>query len=168
MTVKSILPAENRINNFPSGKSVSSKRILLVEYDVDVRQINSSSLKNAGYEVDAFEDGAHAWDAIERNHYDLMITDQHMPKLSGVELLRKIYEAHLALPVIMATAILPTWEFALNPWLQTPTMLQKPYQIAELLTMVKTVLLGPVRAHTDNQTSSNQQNRTVTVDLCSS
>jgi hypothetical protein len=46
----------------------------------------------------------------------------------------------MSLPVIMATNILPTWEFALHPCLQTVTMLRKPYTIDKLLGTVKSVL----------------------------
>jgi hypothetical protein len=35
--------------------------------------------------------------------------------VSGVDLLKKIHTARMAFPVIMATDILPTWEFALHP-----------------------------------------------------
>ena len=41
------------------------------------------------------------------NHYDLLITDNSMPKVTGIELLKKIHTANLALPVIMATGISP-------------------------------------------------------------
>jgi DNA-binding NtrC family response regulator len=63
-----------------------------------------------------------------------------MPKLSGVELLRKIYAANMTLPIIMATGFLPTWEFVLHPCLQPVKMLLKPYSFQKLLGMVKNVL----------------------------
>jgi DNA-binding NtrC family response regulator len=60
--------------------------------------------------------------------------------LSGVELLKKIHDAHMALPVIMITDILPKLEFAEHPWIQPATMLVEPYSSAELLGMVKKAL----------------------------
>ena len=115
-------------------------RILVVEDERDLRQITAEVLIDAGYQVDVAEDGAAAWDALQLSQYDLLITDQLMPKLSGVELLKKIHAARMTLPVIMATGYLPTWEFALHTWLQPVKMLLKPYSFEKLLGMVKNVL----------------------------
>ena len=57
-----------------------------------------------------------------------------------VELLPVIDNLERALPVIMATGILPTWEFALHPCLQAVRMLRMPYTIDKLLGMVKSIL----------------------------
>ncbi len=118
----------------------SRHRILVVEDERDLRQITAEVLIDAGYQVDVAENGAAAWDALQLAQYDLLITDQFMPKLSGVELLKKIHAAHMTLPVIMATGYLPTWEFALHTWLQPVKMLLKPYSFEKLLSMVKNVL----------------------------
>ena len=115
-------------------------RILVVEDERDLRQVTAEVLIDAGYQVDVAENGAAAWDALQLAQYDLLITDQFMPKLSGVELLKKIHAARLTLPVIMATGFLPTWEFALHTWLQPVKMLLKPYSFEKLLDMVKNVL----------------------------
>ena len=112
----------------------------MVEDDADIRRLNSEDLRNAGYLVDALEDGDTAWEVLQRDSYNLLITDQHWPKLLGVELLKKIHDAHLVLPVIMITDILPKLEFAEHPWIQPATMLFEPYSSAELLGMVKNAL----------------------------
>ena len=121
------------------------KRILMVEDDVDVSRLNTEELRHAGYLVDNIEDGATAWDVLERASYHLLITDQHWPKLSGVELLKQIRDAHMTLPIIMITDISPQLEFAEHPWIQPATMLVEPYSSAELLAMVKTALSANAR-----------------------
>jgi DNA-binding NtrC family response regulator len=113
----------------------------MVEDDADIRRLNSEDLRNAGYLVDALEDGDTAWEVLQRDSYNLLITDQHWPKLLGVELLKKIHDAHMVLPVIMITDILPKLEFAEHPWIQPATMLFEPYSSAELLGMVKNALV---------------------------
>ena len=112
----------------------------MVEDDADIRRLNSEDLRNAGYLVDALEDGDTAWEVLQRDSYNLLITDQHWPKLSGVELLKRIHDAHMVMPVIMITDILPKLEFAEHPWIQPATMLFEPYSSAELLGMVKNAL----------------------------
>jgi DNA-binding response OmpR family regulator len=114
--------------------------ILVVEDDVGIRQLNTAVLLRCGYAVDIAEDGAAAWEALNADSYDLMITDNKMPKVSGVELLKMLRAARMELPVIMATGILPTQEFARYPWLQPAATLVKPYTIEALLGAVKKVL----------------------------
>ena len=116
------------------------KRILMVEDDVDVSRLNTEELKQAGYLVDNIENGAAAWEVLQRASYHLLITDQHWPKLSGVELLKQIRDAHMTLPIIMITDISPQLEFAEHPWIQPATMLVEPYSSADLLGMVKKAL----------------------------
>ena len=115
-------------------------RILLVEDEPHIRQLNTGALIHSGYHVDVAEDGAAAWEALDADSYDLMITDNNMPRLTGIDLLKKLYAHRMALPVIMATGELPTEEFTQYPWLQPAATLLKPYTIAELLGTVKKVL----------------------------
>jgi len=115
-------------------------RILVVEDDRALRQINAAALIHSGYAVDVAEDGAAAWEALQANGYDLLITDNSMPRLTGIELLKKLRAARMAVPVIMATTTLPTQELARNPWLEPVTMLAKPYATDQLLDTVEDVL----------------------------
>lgn len=112
----------------------------MVDDDRSIRQINTEMLSQSGYEVDAAEDGAVAWDALNAGCYDLLITDNQMPKVTGLELLKKLRSARVVLPVIMATGVLPAHEFAASPWLVPDATLVKPYTILELLAAVQTVL----------------------------
>jgi two-component system alkaline phosphatase synthesis response regulator PhoP len=136
--------------NAPSQHQPNSRqRILVVEADPDLRRLNAEKLIDLGFQVDVAEDGSGAWDALQLDSYDLLITDQHLPKVSGVELLHKIHTARISLPVIMATKIIPTWEFALHPWLLPATMLLKPYTFEKLLRTVKNLLCPTASARTE-------------------
>jgi DNA-binding response OmpR family regulator len=115
-------------------------RILVVDDDGDIRRLNATELINSGYEVDVAEDGAVAWDTLQLNSYDLVVTDNSMPKVSGVELLEKLRSARMAMPVIMATGTISTQESFRSPSLQPTATLLKPYTVAELLRIVKKVL----------------------------
>lgn len=121
-------------------KTSPHRRILVVDDDEDIRQLNTEVLARCGYEVDAAQDGSAAWDTIQLNSYDLMITDNNMPNVSGIELLKKLHAAHMMLPVIMATGTLPKTEFTIHPWLQPAATLLKPYTVEDLLGTVRKVL----------------------------
>ena len=67
------------------------QRILVVDDDPLIRRLNSEVLVYSGYQVDAADDGASAWNALLVNDYDLLITDNDMPKVTGVDLLKKVH-----------------------------------------------------------------------------
>jgi CheY-like chemotaxis protein len=133
----------------PEDQPNSHQRILVVEDEHDLRQSTAEVLIDAGYQVDVAENGGDAWRDLQLSKYDLLITDQFMPKVSGVELLKKIHAARMTLPVIMATGYLPTWEFAARTFLQPVKMLLKPYSFEKLLDMVKNVLPATVQTGDD-------------------
>jgi len=114
--------------------------ILVVDDDPMIRRLNNEVLTASGYRVDTADDGATAWEAIQQNAYDLLVTDHDMPRLSGVGLLKKLHDARLALPVIMITGTYPQVEFEKHPWLQIEASLLKPYTMDELLDTVRNVL----------------------------
>lgn len=125
-----------------SGETNSSHRILVVDDDADARQQTTEMLIHHGYHVDAAEDGAVAWDTLQVNDCDLVVTDHKMPKVTGVELVEKLRPATRALPVILVSGAIPTVELGRNPGLQLATTLLKPYTADELVLVVKDVLHG--------------------------
>jgi DNA-binding response OmpR family regulator len=116
------------------------QRILVADDDRDIRQLSTKVLVRSGYQVDAAEDGAAAWEALQTKTFNLLITDHDMPRLTGVELVKKLRSAHMALPVILATGRLPAHELAQNPSLQLAAVLPKPFSTDELLMTVGAVL----------------------------
>jgi two-component system, cell cycle response regulator CpdR len=120
-------------------------RILLADDEPAIRRLNSDLLIEAGYEIDAVENGVMAWDTLKRNHYDLLITDNLMPNMSGVELLEKLHACRRFLPAIMATGTMPDEEVKCQPWFRITTVLLKPYALQELLGAVRNSLRSPLR-----------------------
>ena len=116
------------------------RRILLVDDDKDALQYSMDVLTAAGYLVEGFEDGAAGWKALQSNNYDLVLTDNKMPKMTGIEMIEKLRSAHMEIPVILATGALPVHEFARNPWLRPDAMLQRPFSGDQLLEAVRAFL----------------------------
>jgi DNA-binding response OmpR family regulator len=123
----------------PSQKN-APHRILVVEADVFLRHFNVTMLLLSGYKADAAADGDAAWQALNTNSYDLLITGNAIPKVSGVELLKRLRTERMALPVIMATGTSQQHEFIRYPWLQPAATLLKPYTAEAMLRTVKMVL----------------------------
>ncbi|HLZ53067.1 MAG TPA: response regulator [Verrucomicrobiae bacterium] len=124
---------ENRHNH--------SRHILVVEDEADLRQIYSKVLVRSGYQVDTAEDGEAGWKVLyaayfSSSSYDLLITDNKMPKLSGVELIHQVHSARLELPVILASGIIPVN----TDQLHLAAILPKPFSPHQLTQTVQQVL----------------------------
>jgi DNA-binding response OmpR family regulator len=124
------------------GQATPSNRILVVDDEFVIRLLIAQVLVRSGYQVDTAEDGEIGWEALQAKHYDLLITDHNMPKVSGVELVKMLRSADLALPVILVSGAMPTEELNRHPWLQLSATLLKPFTDDELLGTVKKVLRG--------------------------
>ena len=79
-------------------------RILLVEDDVDFATELCKSLREHQYTVDWVKNGIAALSAIQSEHFDLLVLDIKLPKLSGDEVLKTIRAKNLTIPVIILTA----------------------------------------------------------------
>ena len=123
-----------------------ARRILVVDDEPDIRQLNAEVLMNFGYHVDTAVGGKAGWEALHAvRHapecYALLITDHDMQGYSGLALVKKVRAARMALPVIIATKTWPAEELAARyPWLQPVATLTKPYSIGQLLRTVKAVM----------------------------
>jgi CheY-like chemotaxis protein len=115
-------------------------RILVVDDNSDTRQLSVDVLTGSGYDVEAAKDGAAGWEALQADNYDLVITDNKMPRMTGIEMLEKVRFARMTIPAIMATGNLPTHEFARKPWLRPDATLERPFSNDDLLDTVKNVL----------------------------
>jgi DNA-binding response OmpR family regulator len=133
-------PYDNATSALAQGQTNPPNRILVVDDDVSTRELSAKVLVRSGYQVDAAEDGEAGWKALHATNYDLLITDHNMPKLSGVELIKKLRSARMNLPVVLASSALPTEELDQNPWLQLAATLSKPFTRDELLGAVKAAL----------------------------
>jgi len=67
-----------------------SKHILIVDDSASVRQMVEATLKSASYQVTAAKDGAEALEFCKRNVYDFVLTDQNMPNMDGLTLIKSL------------------------------------------------------------------------------
>jgi len=81
------------------------------------------------------------WEALQRSSYALLITDIEMPRLTGLELVKRLRSAGQTLPVVLASGALDADEIG-DPSLRLAARLRKPFSPGELLETVGTVLRG--------------------------
>jgi DNA-binding NtrC family response regulator len=79
-------------------------RILLVEDDETFRSFVQTILEDEGYEVRVARDGREGWQLLDRENFDLVVTDLKMPGKSGLDLFRETRQDPGAAPFIFLTA----------------------------------------------------------------
>ena len=85
------------------------KRILYVDDEESLALLGQEFLGDLGYEVDVAFSGSRALDMFfEPPGYDLVVTDESMPNMSGIELAQKIYHQAPEVPVILCSGHLLT------------------------------------------------------------
>lgn len=121
---------------------MSEKTILVADDETHILHVVSLKLRNAGFRILTAQDGQEALELAQAEKPDLIITDYHMPQLSGLELCQRLKQdpATSSIPAIMLTAR----GYHLDP---TDTeqsgilrMLSKPFSPTQLLATVNEVL----------------------------
>jgi CheY-like chemotaxis protein len=106
-------------------------RILVVDDMDDVRRGLRRMLSLAGHVVEEAADGGRAVELLGREHFDLVVTDVHMPDMGGVELLRRIHQLDPDLPVLLLSgapdidSAMRAVEYGALEYLEKPVSLQK-------------------------------------------
>ena len=137
-----------------------TRRILVADDDEGIRHLISTVLARAGFDVNAAANGQQAWEALLHEHYDLLVTDNEMPQLAGMELIERIREAGMSLPVILASGTLSVERGRDYPPRPIAAVFPKPFDIFELLNAVRHVLQAPCGDTTTDQGTFHQLHAT--------
>lgn len=115
-------------------------RILLAEDEEAMRTYLSRALENAGYSVVAVDRGTAAVPLLEREHFDLLLSDIVMPEMDGIELARRASELDPDIKIMFITGFAAV---ALNSDSEAPKnakVLSKPVHLRELVSEVNKML----------------------------
>lgn len=74
---------------------MSKGKILVVEDDLFLRELYTDTLKDEGYEVENASDGEEAYEKIQKSGWDLILLDIILPKMDGLEIMKKVKENNL-------------------------------------------------------------------------
>lgn len=121
---------------------MEGKKVLVADDESHILSVVSLKLRNAGFEVICAHDGEEAFEMAVNEKPDLLITDYHMPGLSGLEVCQRLREKPelKALPAIMLSARgyhLTDSELQQSGISQ---MISKPFSPRQLLATVNEVL----------------------------
>ena len=115
-------------------------KILLVEDTEQLNKALTTVLKRNSYVVDSAFDGEEALLFIEQYQYDLIILDIMLPKVNGLEVLKRIRGSKNQTPVLLLTAKSTTEDKITGLDLGADDYLSKPFVIDELLARIRALL----------------------------
>jgi DNA-binding NtrC family response regulator len=120
-----------------------AEKILLVEDDSITRKSISDTLRREGYEVTEAKDGAEGLELINRNRFDLVLSDLVLPKMHGLELVELLHSKFPATPTVVMSGYLSkeSGTTILEGWAE---FIEKPIDSEILLATVKHLLMKPL------------------------
>jgi DNA-binding response OmpR family regulator len=122
------------------ARSPAAEKILIVEDDVSLGKFLSRALKLKLFSVDVELDGEAAWEALQNSNYDLVILDLNLPRIDGMELLRRVRLIQPELRMLVLTARNRTEDLVLALEQGADDCLIKPFSFLELLARIRGLL----------------------------
>ncbi|MCG8468438.1 MAG: bifunctional response regulator/alkaline phosphatase family protein [Gemmatimonadetes bacterium] len=122
-------------------------RILWVDDEVDLLRPHLMLLRSEGYQVDAIMNGQDALELLSNSSYDLVLLDEQMPGLRGIEVLDRVRRSSPRLPVVMVTKSEEhsTMHEAIGR--RADDYIVKPTSPRQVLSVVTRILAGPALQH---------------------
>ncbi len=115
-------------------------RVLVVEDDALLGDAIQAGLKQAGYAVDWMKDGVSADQALLTEPYAIVVLDLGLPRLSGLEVLRRLRARGLAVPVLILTAMDAVEDRIGGLDAGADDYLLKPFDMGELAARLRALL----------------------------
>ncbi len=116
-----------------------TERILVVDDEDAIREAVGYALRGEGYDVDEAADGEAALEAARTDEVDVLVLDQMLPKLSGLEVCRRV-RAESDVPILILTAKDAEVDRVLGLESGADDYVTKPFSMAELISRVRAIL----------------------------
>ena len=133
-------PKNNRSD--PALPVTGNERIMIVDDEEAIRNLLLAILSNAGYQADGYANGREAWEVFRKSpdNWNLIITDQTMPQMTGEELAVNVMELRPDMPIILCTGFSESISIEKARTLGIKAYLYKPLSLNELLASVHKAL----------------------------
>jgi CheY-like chemotaxis protein len=118
-------------------------RILVVDDEPMVRFLLTRFLEEEGHTVDEAADGIDALEHLNQRPYDLLITDVHMPRMSGIDLVRSLRRRGNSIPLIVMDSY-PDLFVESDVGAEAFALLAKPFDLSEVRRVLQQLEPQPV------------------------
>ncbi len=119
-----------------------SKKILVVDNEIGIRYLLSDVLSDEGFQVSLARDGQESLEKLEKCNFDLVITDIDMPRIDGIEMLKRMSQNRRNEKVIIMTGGSLEINVPDNYMDHVVTKLQKPVWVGDFLDVVSAAVGG--------------------------
>ena len=119
----------------PASLAGQGERVLVVDDEADIRGTITALLRYNGYEVDSVANGNDAVQEVEREVPDLVLLDQMLPDMSGIDVAQRLRAEHPMLPIVFVSGHAEPDELRLA--VPGVRLLRKPFQSEELYSEVR-------------------------------
>jgi DNA-binding response OmpR family regulator len=116
------------------------EKILVVEDEIKIARFIELELKYEGYDVTIASDGRMGLEMFNEGGTDLVLLDLMLPRLSGIEVCRRIRQANANVPIIMLTAKDDVSDKVMGLDMGADDYMTKPFEIEELLARMRVAL----------------------------
>lgn len=119
-----------------------SKHVLIVDDSTSIRQMVEATLKTAHYTVTTAKDGQEAFNLCKATVYDFVLTDQNMPNMDGLTLIKSLrgLDTYSKVPVVVLTTEASDEMKAKGRAAGATGWMVKPFDPAKLLEIAKKVM----------------------------
>ncbi|CAD5936349.1 Regulatory protein AtoC [Planktothrix tepida] len=118
-----------------NNQNTRTRKVVIADDDIDSRTMLALILADEGWEVKEAQDGKEAIEITIKEQPDLLILDNRMPELTGVEVYQQLQLAGIKQTVVLATGYGDLKELALS--MGITHFISKPFDILELLQIIE-------------------------------
>ena len=138
-------PAEKKDTGTPDIEEGSGAAILFADDEQAICDLVKTYLEKFGYRITTCKNGEEAWKTFHSDpqQWDLVITDQNMPKITGMDLIEKIRKIRADIPIILATGYSENISAHDFVSLNISAMLRKPTPMDKLVEYIQKTLKEP-------------------------
>jgi two-component system, OmpR family, response regulator RegX3 len=116
------------------------QRVLVVEDEAAIAEAIEYALRGEGFEVEIAADGAQGLERGRSRDFDLLLLDLMLPRLTGIEVCRRLRAEGATVPIVMLTAKDSELERVLGLELGADDYVTKPFSMPELVARVRALL----------------------------
>jgi two-component system phosphate regulon response regulator PhoB len=134
---------------------MSAAKVLLVEDEVDIRELMLLHLKREKLDITAVDNGEEALTLLQSNRYDLLVLDWMLPGLSGLEICKRIRHQSpegAMIPILMVTARADTTDIVIGLEMGADDYITKPFDLPVFMARVRAMIRRGQNAHLEPAT----------------
>lgn len=116
-----------------------TQKVLVVDDEPSIVTLLTYNLEKEGYQTDVAEDGETAYQLALKESYDFILLDWMLPKLDGMEVVKKLRQQHVETPIIMLTAKEDTIDRIIGLEMGSDDYMVKPFSPREVIARMKAI-----------------------------